>query len=59
MFYSKIVVNILHLHQHIYFCEKFSNFVCTLIKEEESDDKYPWFDKNYERGNMSDREILE
>ena len=43
-------------------CEYFNKFVNTLKKERELKtpiDKYPWFDPEDERRNMTDREILE
>ena len=41
-------------------CEQFNTFVNTLKKEkEETNDRYPWLDKDGERRNMSDNEILE
>ena len=40
-------------------CDQFNKFVNSLKKEkEEINDRYPWLDKNYERRNMSDKEIL-
>ena len=35
-------------------CEQFNKFVITLQKE-----KYPWFEPDNERRNMSNREILD
>ena len=41
-------------------CDQFNKFGNTLKKEkEETDDKYPWLDKNDERRNMSDKATLE
>ena len=43
-------------------CEYFNKFVDTLKKNREqttSLDKYPWLDPEDEKGNMTDREILE
>ena len=41
-------------------CEQFHELINTLKKEkEEMKDKYPWLEQDYERRNMSDKEILE
>ena len=41
-------------------CEQFHKFINTLKKEkEETKDKYPWLEQGVERGNMSDREVLD
>ena len=43
-------------------CEYFNKFVDTLKRDREQTtpiDKYPWLDKESERSNMTDREILE
>ena len=41
-------------------CEQFNKFVNILKKEKENTNvKYPWLDKDDERRNMSDKEILE
>ena len=41
-------------------CEQFNKILKTMKKEkEETNDKYPWLDKDDKRRNMSDKEILE
>ena len=41
-------------------CEQFNKYDNTLKKQkEETDEKYPWLEKDDERKNMSDKEILE
>ena len=66
--YSKISQGILQQNLSKYYrfesadilCEHFNKFVNTLKKEkEEMKEKYPWLEPDYERKNITDREILD
>ena len=66
--YYKIKCGVLQQNRSKYFrfesadilSEQFNKFVNTLKKQkEETNDKYPWLDKDDERRNMSDKKILE
>ena len=56
VFYSKIYINILDLNQLVYSMNNSINLsIHYKEKKKESNDKYPWSDKDDEGRNMSER----